>query len=252
VTLIAGRDDVRLAGPVADLDAGDAAALVARLNAHFASDGLRFVAATPGQWFLRSERAHAITTAPLARAIGAPLRELLPQGGDSPVWRRWQNEIEMLLHDQPINIRREAQGLPVANGLWFSDAGRRPAPVRATPGRMTLAADNAVRALAIHAGETCAAVPAGLDQALAAGGPATELVVVPAANADPAAVERQWSGPAWRALRAGSLARVTVIADGQGRALAWEIARPGFVDRLRSRFSEPDLSALLARGTADR
>ena len=42
VTLVAGRDDVLLAGRVTDLDRDEAAALAATLAAHFASDAVAF------------------------------------------------------------------------------------------------------------------------------------------------------------------------------------------------------------------
>ena len=246
VTLVAGRDDVRVTGPVTDLTAAEAAALVARLNAHFAADGLRFVAATPRHWFVGSRRPYAISTQPLAAAVDRPLRELLPQGPDRALWRRWQNEIEMLLHDHPVNRERESLARGVANGLWFGDGGTLPAPTRPLPGRMTFADDDAVRALALHAGEAHAAAVASLGAARRAGASATELVAVVAAGADPATVERAWAGPAWRALGAGTLTRVTLLADGGGRTARWDIARPGPLARIRARFSTPSLAALLA------
>jgi hypothetical protein len=51
-TLEAGRDDVRLRGIVWDLDDAETAALVETLNAHFAADGLRFVAPTANCWLI--------------------------------------------------------------------------------------------------------------------------------------------------------------------------------------------------------
>lgn len=246
VTLVAGRDDVRVAGAVADLSADDAASLVGRLNAHFATDGLRFVAATPRHWFLGSTRPYAMTTRPLTRALGAPLLELLPRGPDARIWRRWESEIEMLLHDHPVNVRREAQARAAVNGLWLCDGGALPAPPRPMPGRVTLAHDDAVRALAAHAGEAHADVPGSLAAARAAAAAAPELVAVVAADADPAAIEANWTLPAWQALAAGALSRVTLVADGRGGALRWEVFRPGLATRVALRFAVPKLRPLLA------
>jgi hypothetical protein len=186
-----------------------------------------------------------VTTRPLASALGVPLFELLPQGPDARIWRRWESEIEMLLHDHPVNLRREAQARPVANGLWLCDGGALPPPARPLPGRMTFAQDDAVRALAAHAGEAHADVPACLAAARAAAQSAPELVVVFAADADPAVIEAMWTLPAWQALAAGALSGVTLVADGRGAALRWETTRPGLASRVALRFTAPRLRPLL-------
>src|SRR5438105_4067484 len=50
VTLVAGRNDVRLTGVVRDIDPYDAAALIRMLNANFVTDGIEFVGAPPAAW----------------------------------------------------------------------------------------------------------------------------------------------------------------------------------------------------------
>jgi hypothetical protein len=245
VTLVAGRDDVRLAGPVVDLAATEATALTAALDAHFAADGLRFVAATPGAWFVGSAQSHAITTRPLACAIGAPLRALLPEGPASRTWRRWGNEIEMLLHEHPVNRAREAEGRAVANGLWFSDGGALPAPPPQRSGVATFADDETVRALAVHAGTPAQRVPGDLDAARGATPEAAARFVVLAPGIAPGDVEAAWTGPLWRAFAAGALTEVGIVADGGGRALRWTAHRPGILRRLALRRAPPELSALL-------
>ncbi len=67
VTLVAGRDDVHLAGMVRDLGADEAARLTATLNAHFAADGMAFVAPRPDAWFVRAAVAPAISDATARR-----------------------------------------------------------------------------------------------------------------------------------------------------------------------------------------
>ena len=53
VQLAPDRDDLVLLRRVDDLDANDAAALVATLERHFATDGLRFITPRPDAWFVR-------------------------------------------------------------------------------------------------------------------------------------------------------------------------------------------------------
>jgi hypothetical protein len=256
VTLVAGRDDVRLAGAVTDLAADDAVALTATLNAHFAPDALVFSAPRPDAWFVRVPAAAAIVTCPPELAMGRTLRGLLPAGADAGRWRRWHNEIQMLLHEHPVNLARERRGLPPANSVWFWGGGTCPPPSSAPI--VTYAGDGIAAALAAHRGAPARNLPAALAGALAAvradgrtgataaGGEPATVVVALAAPLDPAALERDWAAPAWAALARGTLAEVTLIADGDGRAALWTVRRPGPWRRLAARLRTPELRSLLA------
>ncbi len=107
VTLTVGRDDVAFAGIVDDLARDDADALVATLNAHFADDDLAFVAPRPDALFARVATPPRLSTHPPVAMPDQPLRMRLPEGPDAGVWRRWQSEIQMLLHEHPVNAARE-------------------------------------------------------------------------------------------------------------------------------------------------
>ena len=252
VTLVAGRDDVRLAGAVSDLAADEAAALVATINAHFMPDALVFSAPRPDAWFVRAPVPAVIVTCPLATATGRTLRGLLPSGADAGTWRRWQNEIQMLLHEHPVNLARERRGLAPANSVWFWGGGTCPPPGAASI--VTFAGNGIAAALAAHRGAPARDLPAALAGVLAevrADLPAEErepatVVVVLAAPLDLAAVERDWAAPAWAALARGAIEAVTLIADGDSRAAAWTARRPGAWRRLAARVRSPDLRALLA------
>jgi len=256
VTLVAGRDDVRLTGAVTDLEADEAGALIATINAHFAPDALEFSAPRPDAWFVRAPAPAAIATCPLATATGRTLREQLPVGTDAGTWRRWQNEIQMLLHEHPVNAARERRGLPLVNSVWFWGGGTCP-PRSGTP-IVTFAGDDGIAAaLAAHHGapaRVLASPSAGALAGVLATGPtaaaqrseATTVVIALDAPLDLATVERDWAAPAWAALLRGALARVTLIADGDGRTVVWTARRPGGWQRIAARLRGPDLRALLA------
>jgi hypothetical protein len=248
VTLAVGQFDVGLAGAVTDLAAEDTNALLATLNAHFAADGLHFVAPQPHAWFVSVPQPPDLVTHPLAAAARCPLRDLAPSGRDAGTWTRWQHEIQMLLYEHPVNTARVDRGQAPVNSVWIADGGT--APPR--PGRdaglpTTFAAvGDITAALAAYVGARARPLPAGLDLALADAADATTIVVVPDAPTELAAVERAWTAPAWRALARGRLATVELVGDGAGEAVVWAARRPGPWRRLATAMQPPPLAALLA------
>jgi hypothetical protein len=243
VNLVVGQYDVALAGAVTDLAPDETAALLATLNAHFAGDGLTFVAPRPDAWFVRTNAVPALATQPLAAARGRGLRALAPTGADAPQWTRWQHEIQMLLHEHPVNAARAARGLAVVNSVWLAEGGTAPPP-QGSPDVATFAAEGSIAAaLALHAGRRAHPVPGALEAALEATQAAT-VVAVPDTEAGAPALDRAWGGPAWRALARGRLASVRIVADGTGEAVAWRARRPGFWARVAA---APSLASLLAR-----
>ena len=54
------------------------------------------------------------------------IHELLPYGASASEWRKLFNEAQMLLHEQPLNLAREARGEPAINGVWFWGGGVMP------------------------------------------------------------------------------------------------------------------------------
>ncbi len=126
------RDCARvLAAPLLKIDADEAAALAGTLAAHLAGEGLELRVGAPQRWYLRGPGLAGLRSTPLAAAIGRSAVELLPQRADGSSPRHWQRlhtELQMLLHDHPINAAREARGQPPVNSLWPWGEGALPAP----------------------------------------------------------------------------------------------------------------------------
>ncbi len=245
VTLIAGRDDAQVGAAVRDLDATETASLVATLNAHFAGDGLHFTAPRPDAWFVRAPSVPALSTRPLVTAKGRSLRAQMPKGADAKTWWRWQEEIQMLLFAHDVTTTRERDGKASANGLWLSEGGTRPVRPPVSPSIATFVGDDAVRALATHAGAAARALPTDLDNVLAQAKDAATVVVAFAEPADVAAIDRDFAAPAAAALARGTLERVTVITDDHGSARIWSTGRPSWTTRIANRFRQPAIAALL-------
>lgn len=251
VTLAVGRSDVRLAGAVDDLSRADADALIATLNAHFAGDGLAFVAPRPDAFFVRVMTSTRLATHPPGAALGRPLHLLLPEGADAVAWRRWQLEIEMLLHEHPVNLERERAGKAQANSVWFSCGGTmspRPEPAASI---CTFAATGIAAALAAHVGSPARALPGHLGAARGNAGGAASIVVALEPALDVAALERSWAAPARDALADGAFDTVTLLSDDLGDAVVWHARRPGRWQRFAGFRRRHDLANLLASARKD-
>jgi len=234
VAFVAGRDDVLLAGRVADLTDEEARTLLAGLNRHFAGDGVVLHAPRADAWFATARDAVPVTTHPLA-SIGGPIEPHLPSGDNGRTWRRWLSEMQMLLHDNPVNVQREAAGLAQVTGIWISGGGVMPAALHvdkvilAAPGY----AGDVARGLALAAGAPLAAAAS-----FTALRPDASALVVTGAAGDAqalAAMARDWLDPALAAQDRGELTHFVVIGDGGGRTLRWQAGRPSWWQRLRAR-----------------
>lgn len=121
------RDYFALAYPAPlSLSADECATLRADLNRHFAQEGLHFHIASSGRWYLQTERQAEMETALLQQAAGYDVREFQPQGPNAGYWKRIMNEMQMLLHEHPVNQAREARGELAVNSVWLSGQGYLP------------------------------------------------------------------------------------------------------------------------------
>ena len=247
VHLVADRDTVVLVNTVDDLADDDARALVRMLDRHFVGDDLRFEAVRPDAWFAHRRHAPDIVTTPTDAARGRRLLASLPRGAEGGTWQRWQNEIEMLLHEHPVNSAREARGEATVSGVWFwgggrlADAGAMPrAVVTASPGRLgDLARGIALRG---HGDATLDPGEALMQtmtraRALAAahpGDPIVVLAVLPVA-AQPAMLEANWLAPALDELEHHRIDALHVIADGNGNTATWAADAPTLWQRIAAR-----------------
>lgn len=247
VHLVADRDDLVLAARVNDLGA-DAAALAAALDAHLAADGARLVVARPDTWFVRTERAYDVVTTPIDAALGHGVFPHLPRGADAVTWKRWLTEAQMLLHEHPVNVAREAQGRLTVNGLWFwgggtlGAAGALPA-IAATAPQAPLG--DLVRGIARHAGGS--AEPLARDDtaeralARAASGAHGFAVVIQNAIASEglAHFDAHWLAPALAQLARRDIAAIELIADGNGVAARWTATPATLVQRILAARARP-------------
>lgn len=250
VHLVVDRDRVYLGG-VLELAAAETASLLEACNPLLAEEGMRLEASPAGRWYLQVPEPPAFTTVAPAAAVGGDVATLLPPGPEAAGFRGLLTELQMLLHDHPVNTARAERGEAVVNSLWPWGAGRLPA---VPPGRWQAvwtgdagtasgaAADDAclARGLALQAGLPVHPLPQGLDGM--DGGEGAHLAVL-APPTDPAVLERldaAWFGPALTALRRGRLGSLGLFTEagawllGRGDARRWWRRRRPLVGTARA------------------
>ncbi|MES2547961.1 MAG: hypothetical protein V4575_09660 [Pseudomonadota bacterium] len=124
VHLVLQRDSFSLAAPVPlELDSTEIDSLTHTLNTHFAADGMQFFWHQQ-QWFLRLEQNPNIETVHPQRAINQDINAFLPTGKGAGAWASFQNELQMLLFEHPVNMAREKQRLQTVNSVWCYGGGQ--------------------------------------------------------------------------------------------------------------------------------
>ena len=104
-------------------------------NEHLADSGFRLHDGGHGGWLCRvSVRPATSRRWSRRRPWRRNLRECLPGGRDAVRVRALVNELQMLLHEHPVNERRAARGLPAVNSVWLWGAGDTAEPLGSAAG----------------------------------------------------------------------------------------------------------------------
>lgn len=220
------RDRVVLAEREAlAMTAEEATALAMAIGRHF-GDELSPLPLHPQRWYLHFARMPRLTTTPRSVAAGRDVGPLQPQGEDAARLRAQLNELQMLLHDHPVNQAREARGELPINSLWLWGGGRLPvAP--ACPKRV-YADDREALALAAFCGARTRALPTHPDaHFLKAGGIVLLDALSRAGEIGDAhgwrdalrMLERDWFVPFRAQLRGAGTEGLRLLDPASGRAL---------------------------------
>lgn len=217
-------------------------ACIGLLNAELGAWG-DFQAASPERAYLRL--APGVQTAdfvapPPSAVAGRRVEHLLADAGGD--WRVLFNDIQMLLHALPLNRQREAAGQVPINACWLWGAGTLPAQRRSAP-RFThvLGAEPLAHGLARADGVAPAALPASgadLFNELPRGNADLRYLAVldalsPCVHYERAGewrrrleeIDARWLAPALKALAAGHLSQLDIVAPTSYAKLHWSIRR---------------------------
>jgi hypothetical protein len=207
----------------------EAEALVQTLNGHFAGR-LEIQAPEPGRWCVR-------LAVELELPVASPL-EMAGRGIDpGSKADALLNEVQMVLHEHPVNEAREARGEPALNSVWLWGAG--PAPLGAKASWHSVDSDEPIalglaRAARIRGSAVPESAEAWLERSPEEG---RHLVVLdalrlPLALSDAAAfataveeLEKKWFVPLLGALRAGRIGMVSVHVPDPAPGASFETVR---------------------------
>ena len=158
------RDRIVLADCSAlELSQQEADTLAAAIGQHF-GEVLQPLPLHPKRWYVRATRPPQLVTTPLSVATGCAIDPLLPQGADAMQYRARLNELQMLLHEHPVNLAREARGELPVNSLWLWGGGSKPAvPATRLP---FYARDDEARALGRFCNTPVHPLPPRLEKSL--------------------------------------------------------------------------------------
>ncbi|MET0533789.1 MAG: hypothetical protein ABW171_06155 [Steroidobacter sp.] len=195
---------------------------------HLQSTGIELHAAGD-EWLLRSESPLRLQTVSPEFAAANPHSDILPRGADAGPVRRLMTEMQMLLHEHPVNVRRQARGAQAINAVWVHGEGMLSdlTPVSLPAG---YGEDPFLRGIYRLHDQTVGTTPADAKVLLAQlRGPTVAVIDPP--NLD--ALETQWLAPLARALLSGAFSKLTLMmnewrvsADRADMFKLWRRERP--------------------------
>lgn len=109
-----------------DLTQQESKTLIEELNTHFMDDGMHFLMADKDSWFLNIPDHEKVSTTPLNEVISRNVYSFMPQGEDALFWKRFMNEVQMLMHQSQVNVQREENNKLPVNGVWLWGEGSLP------------------------------------------------------------------------------------------------------------------------------
>lgn len=144
------------------IDRHDALVLAADLRQLFADHGLALEAPDTRRWYLKLEKLPELVTMPIHEVTGRDINYFMPTGKDSAMWIGLLNEVQMMLHNNAINKRREANHELTVNSVWFWGAGRLPV-AQPSSWDCVFTDEDISRGMAKLAGLECSELPDSLD-----------------------------------------------------------------------------------------
>jgi hypothetical protein len=252
VHLVAGLTSLHLdRRSILRLGAEDSAALAAEFRGVFHDSGFLLQPLDSGDFLLSGPQLPPSETPEPARSLGDSLAHSQRAGSADPALRRLGAEIEMWLHDHPVNDSRSRRGELPVTGLWLWGGGpmpemRRPHDSAATGSSdIAFGRDAYLQGLWAALGEKVFPLPEQLTDVFSysqARRAALVIEIGPMLHSNPtwtffdavAQIDRSFITPAVDALNQGRFERLAILANdhqltarARDRLKLWRRIRPG-------------------------
>lgn len=179
------------------------------IGAHLRTAGMHLVTTAHDGWLVQSEHALDVQTSTPDSAATSPLQQAMPQGRDAPALRRLMTELQMLLHEHPVNAERSRRGVPEINAVWFHGGGELSGLQRCS---LPQAFGDDLYLRGIYRFNELEVTAAPPDARTMLARLQSRAVAVVAAN-DVDALEAAWIAPLAGALATGAIARLDIVLD---------------------------------------
>lgn len=107
----------------ADLDPYERNEIENCIRSVLMEEGVDFHADHPERWCIALNEPLHFEFTPLADTLGVDVADALPSHPEAGFWRRILNEIQVALHNCPVNVRRRQSGRQEVNSVWFWGGG---------------------------------------------------------------------------------------------------------------------------------
>jgi hypothetical protein len=107
----------------ADLDSYERNDIENCIRAVLLEEGIDFHSDHPERWCIALNEPLEFEFTPLDEALGMDVADALPNQPEALFWRRILNEIQVALHNCPVNIKRRQSGKQEINSVWFWGGG---------------------------------------------------------------------------------------------------------------------------------
>jgi hypothetical protein len=124
VTMWADMAQVFMTGyGFADLDPYERNEIENCIRSVLLEEGIDFHSDHPERWCIALSEPLEFDFTPLNEALGMDVADALPSHPQARFWRRILNEVQVALHNCPVNLRRRQSGRQEINSVWFWGGG---------------------------------------------------------------------------------------------------------------------------------
>ena len=160
------------------ISAEESQQLVQIINRSLNDSNIQLLALQPTRWYLRCTQIPKLETHTLSKVTCKNINNYLAMGAEGAFWNMLFNEIQMILHENPINQQRESVGELPINSVWFWGGGIMPQTKIESIYSHVWCNDNLAKVLAFHSTARWEELPLSGDDFLKKSSSGNHLIVL--------------------------------------------------------------------------